>query len=330
MIDPEIAQMLQAMQDAGEPPLFLEVTATEARRRGVNVRNKYYPPVLHHVARVDERSIPGPGGDIPIRVYWPEHNALGATVVFFHGGGWIIGDLDSHDGHARRLAHTIGAVVVHVGYRLAPEHPFPAGYDDCVAAITWVHEHVDELGGRRDKVAVAGDSAGGNLAAVVAQHCRDTDLPLAAQLLIYPPTDLQGGLNGRYDQRVAADEAGDEADERDEGEGFFTGQDDWVERQYLGGDLSQTADPRVSPLLAQDLTNLPPTVIGIGSHDFLHLQALAYAEALQGSGVSTLLREYPDLIHGFFGMGGISGSAERASDQLTRDLRELLADTPNS
>ena len=125
------------------------------------------------VASVEERTIPGPAGDIPVRIYRPE-DPTGATVVFFHGGGWIIGDLDSHDGHARRLAATVGAVVVHVDYRLAPEHPFPAAHQDCVAAIEWAFEHVDELGGRADRIAVAGDSAGGNLAAAVALHCRDT------------------------------------------------------------------------------------------------------------------------------------------------------------
>ena len=164
MLDPDIARMMQAMQDNGEPPLFKDTTGPEARQRGVEIRARYYPPVLKGVARIDERSIPGPAGDIPVRVYWPE-NPTGATIVFFHGGGWIIGDLDSHDGHARRLAATVGAVVVHVEYRLAPENPFPAGYDDCLAATEWAYDHIDELGGRIDRIALAGDSAGGNLAA---------------------------------------------------------------------------------------------------------------------------------------------------------------------
>ena len=148
MLDPDIARMMQAMQDNGEPPLFKDTTGPEARRRGVEIRARYYPPVLMDVAAIDERSIPGPAGDIPVRVYRPE-NPTGATIVFFHGGGWIIGDLDSHDGHARRLAATVGAVVVHVDYRLAPENPFPAGYEDCIAATEWAYDHIDELGGRR-------------------------------------------------------------------------------------------------------------------------------------------------------------------------------------
>jgi acetyl esterase len=297
--------MLQAMQDNGEPPLFHDAIPAEARRRGVHVRARYYPPVLMDVAVVDERNTPGPAGDIPVRIYRPE-DPTGATVVFFHGGGWIIGDLDSHDGHARRLAATVGAVVVHVDYRLAPEHPLPAAHQDCVAAIEWAFEHVAELGGRADRIAVAGDSAGGNLAAAVALHSRDTQRPLVAQLLVYPAVDLAGGLAAPGD------------------DGFFTGQDDWVERQYLGDDLALARDARVSPLHAKSHAGLAPAVIGIGHHDPLLAQNLAYATALQSAGVPTVLREYPDLVHGFFGMGAISTSAEKAADELCRDLRNLL------
>jgi len=305
MLDPDVARMLQAMQDNGEPPLFQDVTADEARRRGVHLRARYYPPVLMDVDSVQALAIPGPAGDLPVRIYRPE-DPTGTTVVFFHGGGWVIGDLDSHDGHARRLAATLGAVVLHVDYRLAPEHPFPAAYEDCVAAIEWAFEHVDELGGRADRIAVAGDSAGGNLAAAVALHCRDTDRRLAAQLLVYPAVDLADGLAASGD------------------DGFFTGEDDWVERQYLGDDGTRAADPRVSPLRAESHAGLAPAVIGIGHHDPLLAQNLAYATALRAAGVPTVLREYPELVHGFFGMGAISAGAEKAADELCRDLRDLV------
>jgi len=305
MLDPDVARMLQAMQDNGELPLFQDVTADEARRRGVHLRARYYPPVLMDVDSVQALAIPGPAGDLPVRIYRPE-DPTGTTVVFFHGGGWVIGDLDSHDGHARRLAATLGAVVLHVDYRLAPEHPFPAAYEDCAAAIEWAFEHVDELGGRADRIAVAGDSAGGNLAAAVALHCRDTDRRLAAQLLVYPAVDLADGL-------AASGE-----------DGFFTGEDDWVERQYLGDDVTRVADPRVSPLRAESHAGLAPAVIGIGHHDPLLAQNLAYATALRAAGVPTVLREYPELVHGFFGMGAISAGAEKAADELCRDLRDLV------
>jgi acetyl esterase len=286
--------------------------------------------VLQGVARIDERSIPGPAGDIPVRVYRPE-NPTGATIVFFHGGGWIIGDLDSHDGHARRLAATVGAVVVHVEYRLAPENPFPAGFEDCLAATEWAYEHIDELGGRIDRIALAGDSAGGNLAAGVALHCRDTGRPLAGQLLIYPAVDLAAGLAAGGVDSSGVDSSGVDSGGVDSsgdasGDGFFTGQDDWVERQYLADDLTLATDPRVSPMDARSHTNLAPAIIGIGHHDPLLDQNLAYAKVLTAAGVPTVLREYPDLIHGFFGMGGVSASADGAAHQLSHDLRTLLAD----
>jgi acetyl esterase/lipase len=305
MLDPDVARMLQAMQDNGEPPLFQDVTADEARRAAFHLRARYYPPVLMDVDSVQALAIPGPAGDLPVRIYRPE-DPTGTTVVFFHGGGWVIGDLDSHDGHARRLAATLGAVVLHVDYRLAPEHPFPAAYEDCAAAIEWAFEHVDELGGRADRIAVAGDSAGGNLAAAVALHCRDTDRRLVAQLLVYPAVDLADGLAASGD------------------DGFFTGEDDWVERQYLGDDVTRAADPRVSPLRAESHAGLAPAVIGIGHHDPLLAQNLAYATALRAAGVPTVLREYPELVHGFFGMGAISAGAEKAADELCRDLRDLV------
>jgi len=315
MLDPDIARMLQAMQDNGEPPLFKGTTAAGARQRGIDIRARYYPPVLQPVATIDELTIPGPAGPIPARAYRPE-NPTGATIVFFHGGGWIIGDLDSHDGHARRLAATTGAVVVHVQYRLAPENPFPAGYQDAVAATDWAYQHIADLGGRADRIAVAGDSAGGNLAAAVAIHCRDTERPLAGQLLIYPAVDLAAGL------AVAGVESGGDDSEND---GFFTGQDDWVERQYLGNDLELATDPRVSPMHANSHTDLAPAIIGIGHHDPLLDQNLAYAKVLSAAGVPTVLREYPNLVHGFFGMGGVSAGAERAAERLCQDLRALLA-----
>lgn len=309
MLDPDIARMMQAMHEDGEPPLFASHDAATARSRGEKIRARYYPPVLMDVASVEELTIPGPDGDIPARVYRP-HQPSGATVLYFHGGGFLIGDLDSHDGHARRIAATVGAVVVHIAYRLAPENPFPAGRRDCVAATEWAHRNVERLGGRTDLLAVAGDSAGGNLAASVALHCRDTDIPLAAQLLIYPVLDLTSPPGTTPVQ--------------DEDDGFFTGDDDWVERTYLGGDMTLATDPQASPLLATTHRGLAPAVIGIGHHDPLLQQNLDYAKALESSGVPTVLREYPELVHGFFGMGKISAGAEHAANQLSQDLRDVL------
>ena len=163
-------------------------------------------------------------------------------------------------------------------------------------------------------------------------HCRDTGRPLAGQLLIYPAVDLAAGLAVAYPKvdstggLAGAEEESGGVDSDDDG--FFTGQDDWVERQYLADDLSLAFDPRVSPMHAASHTDLAPAIIGIGHHDPLLDQNLAYAKVLAAAGVPTVLREYPDLIHGFFGMGGVSASAERAADQLCHDLRTLLTDTP--
>jgi acetyl esterase len=225
----------------------------------------------------------------------------------------MVGDLESHDGHARRIANRLPAVVLNVEYRLAPENPFPAGYEDSLAATLWAIEHVSELGGDPAQVVVAGDSAGGNLAAAVALTCRDRGIPLGAQLLIYPATDLAG----RYASRERL------------------GQGQYFLKVGRGGgpsayvpDPKDLTDPRVSPLLAEDFTGLAPLVLGIGEYDPLRDEAIAYAEAVRQAGVAVVLRDYPGLIHGFFGMGSVSEASDRASDELCSDLGGLLAASP--
>jgi acetyl esterase len=215
--------------------------------------------------------------------------------VYFHGGGWIVGDIDSHEAHCIRIANRTGAVVVNVGYRLAPEDPFPAGVDDAIAAMRWVHANLARFGGDARRLAVGGDSAGGNLAAVVAVQCRDEGIPLAAQLLIYPATDL----TGIGDPKVVG--------------------------AYLGEKVTEKArDPRVSPLFSPSLAGLAPAIIGVGVYDFLYKDNLAYAAALRRAGVSVTLRESATLNHGFFSYTAISRDSEAAAEQLCADLRALL------
>lgn len=314
MLDPDIAKMLQRIREDSELPPPLRGSAPRARERADAIRAKYYRPVPREVAAVEDRLVPGPGGALPVRVYRPAADGhRDATVVYLHGGRWVLGGLDSHDGYARRVAHTAGAVVVSVGYRLAPEHPFPAAYDDAVAAVTWAWDHIAALGGNRRRLAVAGDSAGGNLAAGAALHCRDAGIPLAGQLLSYPPLDLEGGIHGVYSEDTGANDA------------CVTGAGDhWAWEQYLGGDLAQARDPRVSPLHAGDFARVAPAVIGVGSHDWLRAQCRAYAEALERAGVPVTFREYPGLVHAFFGMGTVSPAADLAADELCRDLGGLL------
>src|SRR3954453_19898202 len=191
-VDPQIAAILELLASAGTPSLASgtpEQARAAFRFTTVDMRN---PATLAEVASIDNLSIPGPAGSIPVRIYRPAAEGDVATIVFFHGGGFVIGDLDTHDDHTRLLCRDVEAVVVSVDYRLAPGHPFPAGFEDCLAATQWVAEHVAELGGDADRIAVAGDSAGGNLAAAVALTAtRDGGPRLAAQLLIYPGADFR-------------------------------------------------------------------------------------------------------------------------------------------
>ncbi|MGY1704573.1 alpha/beta hydrolase fold domain-containing protein [Geodermatophilus sp. SYSU D00697] len=292
-LDPHTAEMEERMAATGMWPL-LEAPPEVARERGRVMRRDFYPPRLFPVASVTDDVLPGPAGDVRIRVQRPV-DPTDVTVLYVHGGGWVIGDLDSHQGSAARIAATAGAVVVQVDYRLAPEHPFPAGLDDCRAAAEWVLEHIDRFGGDRARFVVAGDSAGGNLAAVLTRDLVDRGVPVAGVFLIYPGTDLRGD--------ASAD----------------------VRASYLGPDADALAtDPRVSPICAPSLAGLPPTVIGIGAHDFLHDDTLVYAAALRDAGVPVVLRVFPTVDHGFFSYGSVSPAADAAADLMCRDLRRLL------
>ena len=293
-LDPAIAEMQKRWKESGIPDLYEGRDGPVSRERARNVRCVFYPkPVLPH-GTIENTTIAGPGGPIPVRIIRPVEGPLTGTLVFFHGGGFILGDLDSHEAHAIRLANRAGVVVVHVDYRLAPEHIFPAAVDDAEASVAWAHAHLAALGGADKPLAVAGDSAGGNFAAVTALYARDAGIPLAAQLLLYPATDLSR-LNGIPEQC------------------------------YLGDKIATAAlDPRASPIKAASLAGVAPAIIGVGVHDFLYKDNMAYANALQAAGVPVLLRQYADLNHGFFSFCAISKSSEAASNQLSDDLRQQL------
>jgi acetyl esterase/lipase len=296
-LDPDIAQMEKLMAASGQFPIFppagQPLDPAVARDRGVKLREAFYPRQFFDVASVTDGTIPGPAGDIRIRIQKPLGGS-DATVVYFHGGGWIIGDLDSHQGNASRIAAHAEAHIVQIDYRLAPENPYPAGVEDAIAAFEWVIAHIDQFGGNLNKVVVAGDSAGGNLAAIVAQHCRAAGIRLAAQFLIYPATDLT----------AAADSA---------------------MLEYLGPRASILArDPRVSPALAERLDGLAPAIIGVGAHDFLYQDNVRYARALSDAGVTVVFRQYPTLNHGFFSYGHVSAASDQAAEQLCQDLHKIL------
>jgi acetyl esterase len=264
----------------------------EARRRDMRRLAPVGMPRRTSVRAVD-RIIAGPEAAIPVRVY--RRFGLGAplpAIVYFHGGGWVTGDLDTHDGSCRLLADVTGCVVVAVDYRLAPEHPFPAAVVDALAAYEWVHRNAAELGVQPGRVGVMGDSAGGNLAAVVAQqtHRAEADgVPdPVAQCLVYPALDAH----------LAQPSIDTFA------EGFFLTRDDmvWFRGHYLP-ERESWDDVRASPLLAPDLSGLAPAAVFTAGFDPLRDEGRAYADALAQAGVPVQYRCYDDLVHGFFGMG---------------------------
>jgi len=257
---------------------------------------------------VEDLSVPGPGGPIRVRVYRPRETGPAPLVVFFHGGGWVIGDIDTHDGSCRILSRRSGAVVVSVDYRLAPEHRFPAALDDCDAAVAWVAAHADELGGDAGRLGVAGDSAGGNLAAAVTLRARHRGGPaLRAQALVYPAVDfttVRPSLEAN-------------------GEGYLLTADAvrWFTAQYLGD--QDPADPFASPLLA-DLGGLPPAVVATAEFDPLRDEGRAYAAALEKAGVAVRSFDFPGLVHGFMGLGALSPASAAATDEVWAAFAALL------
>jgi acetyl esterase len=262
------------------------------------------------VGEVGDRTIPGPAGDITVRTYAPEGAAPFPVVAYFHGGGFVLGNIATHDRIARRLCRASGALVVSVEYRLAPEHHFPAPLDDCMAATHWLSDHADELGGNPTRIAVAGDSAGGNLAAAVALASRADDGPgLAAQALIYPVTDAACATPS-FVQNA---------------EGYLLSASSmrWFWEQYLGPD----GDPDsgyASVLRSPDLATLPPALVVTAEFDPLRDEGEAYAEHLREAGNDVTVRRYDGMIHGFVGMDALVPAADAAMNEIGAFLSSHL------
>jgi acetyl esterase len=308
-LHPQVAPLLEQLNST-EGPGFESLPPDEARTIFSNLA---LLDAKEEVARVEDRTVPGPGGPIPVRIYTPVTPAGVAptgTVLFLHGGGFVVGDLDTHDGTCRMLANRSGAMVVAVDYRLAPEARAPAALEDSMAALAWVVEHAAELGATNDKVAVAGDSAGGNLAALVCQRARDLGGPsLAFQLLIYPATDLTMGHPSIVEN----------------GEGHLltkTGME-WFMRHYLGD--ADPKDPAVSPLFVDSCIGLPPAMVITAEFDPLRDEGEAYAQRLQADGVPVEAIRYDGQIHAFVGMAAILDDARDAIDRSGAALKGALA-----
>ena len=282
---PETQGLLAMLEEAGGPDIS-EQTPAEAREAiaGFAAMQAGAP----EPARVENRTVPGPAGDIPVRVYASEGDNL-PVVMYYHGGGWVLGDIDSHDGTCKQLLAELGeAVVVSVDYRLAPEHKYPAAADDCYAAAAWVAENGAEIGGDGSRMAVCGDSAGGNLSAVVSQMARDKGGPaIAAQVLHVPVTDHN------YDYPSYSENA----------EGYLLTRASmvWFWDHYLNSD-ADGEQAYASPLKASDLSNLPPALVQTAEYDPLRDEGEAYAAALEAAGSGVTVHRYDGVVHDPFMM----------------------------
>ncbi|MDT7747855.1 MAG: acetyl esterase [Pseudonocardiales bacterium] len=307
-VHPEAQGLLDALAEAGLPATE-EMTVPAARAATAGFLALQGEPV--EVASVQDRTVPGPAGEIPVRVYTPAGEGPFPVVVYFHGGGWVIGDLEVVDQPCRQLASAAGAIVVSVDYRLAPEHRYPAAFDDSYAATVWVGAHAAEIGGDPARLAVAGDSAGGNLAAAVALAARDRGGPeLAAQLLIYPVTDFNFGTASYQDNR--------------EGYLLTKGSMQWFWAHYLGAqDLDK--DPYACPLRADSLVGLPPAYVATSEYDPLRDEGEAYARRLEEAGVAVTAKRFDGMLHGFFWMLAAVPSAAGVLDDMVGVLRKAWA-----
>ncbi|MFI7586241.1 alpha/beta hydrolase [Spongisporangium articulatum] len=324
-LDPNLETMLQAMVTYNM--MGLSRGGVEKARRGFRaVTADARPPnLVIPVASTADGEYPAAEGPLRYRVYRPDLEGPLPTVLFLHGGGWVIGDLDTHDNQARRICAEVGAVVVSAEYRLAPEHPFPAGVEDAWAALRWVWTTIAGFGGDPSRLAVAGDSAGATLATVAARRARDAaragapDAPrVAAQFLIYPGTDFAAEVTD-YPSRT---ENGSDR--------LLTLEDIvWFAEQYVGprgasGDLD-LADPDLSPLRTPDLAGLAPAIVVVAEYDPLRDEGVAYAEALEKAGTPTTLLRMPGMIHGFFDLGPVSPAVEAAVVESCAVLKNRLS-----
>ncbi|MGE5694060.1 MAG: alpha/beta hydrolase [Candidatus Sericytochromatia bacterium] len=308
-LDPTLQMALTTLRLSGEPHLTarddVEYSRERIRVTGQTLNREPVP-----VGLVTDLSIPGGAGNIAARHYRPPHGGIGPLLMYIHGGGFVVGDLDVFDHVCRSICRNAGIHVLSVSYRLAPEHPAPAAADDCYAAYRWALDHGDELGTRPGVVAVGGDSAGGNLAAVISRLGRDEGVPPALQLLLYPWTDMRGGTRSRA---LFAS-------------GFFLSAHDldWCREQYLGGSQLDITDPLVSPLLAEDLSGLPPALVVTAGFDVLRDEGEAYAARLRDAGVTVDLRRMSSLIHSFPNFSPLGGGSAVAMAEVTSALRAHL------
>ena len=304
-LDPQIAEVIKLVEKAAYPE-YWSLTPQQARAQFEKTA-----PILDArpvpLYSVEDLLIPGPAGELMIRRYTPcKHDDPLPVLLWFHGGGFVIGSLNSYDPICRVLASKADCIVISVDYRLAPENKFPAAVNDCFAALQWVAENADHFGGDVDRIAVAGDSAGGNLATVSALLARDAEFPkLCFQLLVYPCTAPQPDFPSHFEFA----------------DGYLLTRKTilWFYVHYLD-DPRHSKDFRFAPLVAEDLSDLPPALIIVADHDPLYDEGVAYAERLQAAGTSVELANYPGTVHAFYSMSGAVDAAKRALEQSAQAL----------
>jgi acetyl esterase len=313
-LDPDAETLLAMIRAAGRPPF--ETLTPEEARHAFRAGRAVTAPEPQEVAEVRDLACPGPLGEIRLRAYRPLGTAAGdvlPALIYFHGGGWLLGDLDSHDAACRHYANGARCRVVSVDYRMAPEHKFPAAVDDSAAATRWIFAQTAALGIDPARVAVGGDSAGGNLSAVLAIMARDGDLPpLVYQLLVYPATDM--AMVTRSSQTVSA--------------GILTTKTmRWFTDHYLRGP-KDVSDWRASPLRAADLSGVAQALVLTCSYDPLCDEGIAYARRLEREGVRVTHLHYSDQLHGFVGQGKIIRAGNTALDMMSAALKKVLWPPP--
>ena len=312
-LDADLAKVLKLL-----PPIEIETTTPQSFRellRGLAAASGAYP--LPPVQSTEDITVQGAAGFLKARVYRPT-TEVSPTVVFLHGGGCVGGDIEIYDRSARRLATETGAVVILIDYRLAPETRFPGAFDDALAAVRDIATRIDEFGRNAQRIGLAGDSAGGGLAAATAIACRDRNVAVAAQLLVYPETDMAGLYanaqeNSRFPSRT------------ENADGYFTtlSLERWCANHYLSDEKS-SFDWRASPLRAESLIGVAPAVVCTAQFDPLRDEGEAYADALSAAGVATSRHHGPGMTHGYIAMGDSSPAARAEAAQVRADFKSLL------
>ena len=308
-LDPQTQFLLQQMEADGAPPLY---TLPVEAARAIVLEHPFPPVPFGPLVSIEDRDIPGPAGDIPVRIYTPEGAGPFPVLVFCHGGGFVILNLDSHDSFCRALAGGAGCLTISVDYRMTPEHKFPAAPDDCLAALRWAAANAAKLGGDPARIVVGGDSAGGNLATVVALLARDAGgPPLVGQLLFCPVTQHYDTGFPSYTENA---------------EGYFLTKGDmtWFSDHYLRSP-SDVDDFRASPLRAADLSGLPPALVITAEYDPLRDEAEAYEQRLVEAGVPTTLTRYPGVIHDFVMMAGVIDLGQQGIAEANAWLKQIFA-----